>query len=192
MGVCTGEVIVAADDDVVLGDVMNTAARLEQGAEPGEILIADETYVLVRDAIVAEPFELAVKGKSSALRVWRLRHVDRQAAGHKRRFDRPLVGRERELRLIEDVFGRALVDRGLQLVTLIGEPGIGKSRLLAEFEQNLERRGEPVTCLHGQCLAYGDGSASRPSRRSSSSTSRITQTTSEDDARTRLVAAVEA
>ena len=191
MGVCTGEVVAGADDDVLLGDVMNTAARLEQAAAPGEILVADETYVLVRDAVIAEPLELTVKGKSSALRIWRLSHVDGAAAGHRRRFDRPLVGRERELRLLNEVFGRARADRGLQLVTVIGEPGIGKSRLLAEFEQNLDQGGENVTRLRGQCLAYGDGIGFWPLAEIVKQHLSITQTTSELDAGVRLAAAVE-
>jgi hypothetical protein len=129
--VCTGEVVVGADDQVVLGDVTNTAARLEQAAEPGEILVADETWILVRDAVAGESVDLVVKAKSAPVRAWRLRAVGREVSGHQRRLDRQFVGRE----ILQEAFGRAVEEDRPQLVTIIGEPGIGKSRLVADFEE---------------------------------------------------------
>ena len=191
MGVCTGEVVVGGDDQVVLGDVMNTAARLEQAAEPGEILVADETWVLVCDAVAGESVDLVVKGKAAPVRAWRLRAVGREVSGHERRFDRPLVGREREVRILQEAFARAVEENRLQLVTIIGEPGIGKSRLLAELEEWLEGRAEAVACRRGRCLAYGDGIGFWPLAEIVKQQLEIAETDSEDQARARLAAAVE-
>jgi class 3 adenylate cyclase len=191
MGVCTGEVVVGAGQQVVLGDVMNTAARLEQAAEPGEILVADETWVLVRDAVAGESVDLVVKGKAASVRAWRLRAVGREVSGHRRRFDRPLVGREREVRVLQEAFGRAVEENRLQLVTIIGEPGIGKSRLVAEFEEWVEGRAGGVVCRRGRCLAYGDGIGFWPLAEIVKQQLEIAETDSEDRARARLAVAVE-
>jgi predicted ATPase/class 3 adenylate cyclase len=191
MGVCTGEVVVGAGDQVVLGDVMNTAARLEQAAEPGQILIGDETWTLVRDAVTGESVDLAVKGKAAPVRAWRLRAVGGELAGHRRRFDRPLVGREREVRMLKEAFGRAVEENRLQLVTIIGEPGIGKSRLVAELEESLEGGTEAVACRRGRCLAYGDGIGFRPLAEIVKEHLEIAETDSEERARARLALAVE-
>jgi class 3 adenylate cyclase/tetratricopeptide (TPR) repeat protein len=190
-GVCTGEVVVDARDEVVLGDVMNTAARLEQAAGPGEILIAHDTWALVRDAVVAESADLVVKGKSAPVRAWRLRAVDREAAGHRRRFDRPLVGRERELRTLQELLERALEGTRLQLATIIGEPGIGKSRLVAELEAWVDARSDAVTRRRGRCLAYGDGIGFWPLAEIVRQHLAIDEVDKEDLARARLAAAVE-
>jgi class 3 adenylate cyclase len=191
MGLCTGEVVVGGDDQVVLGDVMNTAARLEQAAEPGEILVADETWILVRDAVVGESVDLVVKGKAASVRAWRLQAVGREVLGHRRRFDRPLVGREREVRVLQEAFGRAVEENRLQLVTIVGEPGIGKSRLVAEFEEWLERPAGAVVCRRGRCLAYGDGIGFWPLAEIVKQQLEIAETDSEDQARARLAMAVE-
>jgi class 3 adenylate cyclase/tetratricopeptide (TPR) repeat protein len=190
-GVCTGEVVVGVRDEVVLGDVMNTAARLEQAAEPGEILIADETWALVRDAVVAVSADLEVKGKSAPVRAWRLRAVDREAAGHRRRFDRPLVGRERQLRTLQELLERAMAEARLQLATIIGEPGIGKSRLVAEFEHWVDARTDAVTRRRGRCLAYGDGIGFWPLAEIVRQQLAIDEADNEDLARARRAAAVE-
>jgi class 3 adenylate cyclase len=191
IGVCTGEVVVGADDQALLGDVMNTAARLEAAAQPGGILVADETWRLVADAVSGEPVDLEVRGKAAPVRAWRLAGVNQGASGHERRFDRPLVGRDRELRTLQDAFARAAADRELQLVTITGEPGIGKTRLVAEFEAALDALDQPVTRLRGRCLAYGDGIGFWPLAEAVKQHFGIDETDSEDEARARLAAGVE-
>jgi class 3 adenylate cyclase len=191
IGVSTGEVVVGSDDEALLGDVMNTAARLEAAAQPGGILVGDETWVLVADAVTGEPVDLVVKGKAVPVRAWRLGSVSQDALGHARRFDRPLVGRARELRVLTDTFARAVADRELQLVTITGEPGIGKTRLVAEFEASLDQRAETVTALRGRCLAYGDGIGFWPLAEAVKQHLAIDEASSESEVRAQLAAAVE-
>jgi class 3 adenylate cyclase/tetratricopeptide (TPR) repeat protein len=157
-GVSTG-VVVAGDPSVgqtfVTGDTVNTAARLEQAAQPGEILLGQSTYRLVRDAVVAEPIEpIEAKGKAELVPAYRLDSVTPGAAGHARRLDAPMVGREREIHVLTDAFDRAVADRAGQLVTVLGAAGVGKSRLVQEFRQRAEGR---ATFLMGRCLSYGEG-----------------------------------
>jgi class 3 adenylate cyclase/tetratricopeptide (TPR) repeat protein len=157
-GVNTGEVLAAAraaQQSLVVGDTVNTAARLEQVAEPGEILIGEETYRLVHDAVAAEqvgPLEL--KGKAAPVYAWRLLEVIPDAPGWGRRLDSPLVARERELDLLEDAFQRATEGQSCEVVTVMGPAGLGKSRLTAEF---ISRLGSRAMVLQGRCLPYGEG-----------------------------------
>jgi class 3 adenylate cyclase/tetratricopeptide (TPR) repeat protein len=157
-GVNTGEVVTgdpSAGQTLVTGDTVNTAARLEQAAQPGEILIGQTTYRLVRDAVVAEPVEpIAAKGKAEPVPAYRLMSVTPGAAGHARRLDAPMFGRDRELRLLADAFDRAVADRAGQLVTVLGPAGIGKSRLVHEFRQQVDGQ---AAFLVGRCLSYGEG-----------------------------------
>jgi class 3 adenylate cyclase len=190
-GIATGEVVVGADDEAVLGDVMNTAARLEAAAEPGGILVSDETWALVADAVSGEAADLVVKGKVAPVRAWRLAAIDQRAAGHERRLDRPLIGRNRELRVLRDALERAIADRYWQLVTIVGEPGIGKSRLVTEFETLLDREEAQVTRLRGRCLAYGDGIGFWPLAEALKGYLGIDESSSEEDVRGRLTACVE-
>jgi class 3 adenylate cyclase/tetratricopeptide (TPR) repeat protein len=155
IGVNTGEVV-AGDhgDTLVTGDAVNVAARLEQAAEPGTVLIGEETLRLVRDAVVAEPVPpLEVKGKTEPLAAFRLVQVTAGVAGVARRLDSPMVGRERELALLGQTFEAAIADRSCRLFTILGTPGVGKSRLIEEFLGSL---GE-ATVLRGRCLPYGEG-----------------------------------
>ena len=156
IGVNTGEVVVGGEDEtLVTGDAVNVAARLEQAAASGEILIGSETRALVRDAVHTEPLEpLELKGKSRQVEAHRLVAVVDAAAPIERNLAVPLVGRERERLRLWRVFEDAAADRTCQLFTLLGPAGIGKSRLVADF---LERVGDSADVLRGRCLSYGEG-----------------------------------
>ena len=155
-GINTGEVVAgdpSAGQAFVTGDAVNVAARLEQAAQPGEILLGDATFRLVRDAIDAQPAgELDLKGKALPVRAHRLLAVDPDAPAHQRRLDAPLVGRVRELRLLAQAFERVATDRACQLFTILGTAGVGKSRLVLAF---LEQEAAEATILRGRCLPYG-------------------------------------
>jgi class 3 adenylate cyclase/tetratricopeptide (TPR) repeat protein len=157
-GVNTGEVVVGESfggQDIALGDVVNVAARLEQVADAGEVLLGDATYRLARDAVTAEPLApLALKGKGVPVEAWRLLAVKPGAAGHARRLDTPMVGREREVALFLQAFERTVAEHTSHLVTLLGPAGVGKSRMLHEL---LTRVRGGATVLRGHCLDYGEG-----------------------------------
>jgi class 3 adenylate cyclase len=157
-GVNTGEVVAgdpATGQTLVTGDTVNVAARLEQHAPPGEILLGAVTWSLVRDAVEVEPVEpIAAKGKAAPVPAWRLLSVKPGEAGRRRRLDTPLVGRERELGRLEQAFRQAVADGAPGLFTLLGSAGVGKSRLVAEFVSSLAGQ---ATVLRGHCLSYGEG-----------------------------------
>jgi class 3 adenylate cyclase/tetratricopeptide (TPR) repeat protein len=156
IGVNTGEVVAGSSGQtLVTGDAVNVAARLEQSAAPGEVLIGEPTHRLVRDAVVAEPVEpLELKGKAEAVPAFRLVWVAGTAAGRARRLDSPMIGRERPLALLLQLFEGAVADRACHLFTILGSAGVGKSRLVEEFLRRLE--GD-AGVLRGRCLPYGDG-----------------------------------
>lgn len=154
-GVNTGVVLSGEGENLAIGDAVNVAARLEQAAQPGEILLGAETLRLVRDAVEVEPLDpLELKGKSEPVPAFRLLGFDRDAPGIARRLDVPLVGRARELRRLRDAWDRSVEQAGCHLVTLLGEAGVGKSRLVAEL---LAMVGGTATTLRGRCLHYGEG-----------------------------------
>ena len=158
IGVHTGEVVAGdatSRQALVTGDAVNVAARLEQVAPPGEIYVSDATLGLVRDAVVTEAVEpLEVKGKTEPLDAHRLIEVHPGAHGHARRFDTPLVGRERQLAQLLQVFEEVEAGRACFLYTLLAPPGTGKSRLIRAF---LDVLGPRATTVAGRCLAYGEG-----------------------------------
>jgi class 3 adenylate cyclase/tetratricopeptide (TPR) repeat protein len=155
IGVNTGGVVSGVGDSLIVGDAVNVAARLEQAAGPGEILLGEETYRLVRDAVSAEPVDaLDLKGKAEPVPAHRLIDVTAGAAGFARHLDAPMVGRERELALLRSAFERTVSDQACQLFTVLGVGGVGKSRLMAAFVEEISDR---ATILRGRCLPYGEG-----------------------------------
>ena len=154
-GVNTGPLLMAEGENLAVGDAVNVAARLEQAAEPGEILIGEETLRLVRDAVRVQQLEsLELLGKAQGVAAYRLVSVDPAAPGFARHFDLPLVGREDELRLLREVWERVGRESGCYLFTLLGMAGVGKSRLAAEL---LDGIAAQATVLRGRCLHYGEG-----------------------------------
>jgi class 3 adenylate cyclase len=153
-GVNTGEVIAGDPSQghgFVTGDAVNVAARLEQAAPDGEVLIGDATYELVRNSVqVEEVPALDLKGKAERVPAYRL--IDLKGAGAK--IGAPLVGRERELDLLQQAFDRTVAVAGGELVTILGSAGLGKSRLAEEFADTV--RGS-ATVVSGRCLSYGEG-----------------------------------
>src|SRR5205809_4188004 len=107
IGVNTGEVVVGTSERLATGDAVNVAARLEQNAGAGEVLLGPETAQLVRDAVETEELELELKGKSGPITAHRLLTLHEQAPAFARRLDAPLVGRERELRRLQEAFAQA-------------------------------------------------------------------------------------
>lgn len=158
IGVNTGEVIAgdaSAGHGFVSGDAVNVAARLEQTAPPGEILIGVDTYRLVRDAVEVEEVEpLELKGKPEPVPAYKVTGVVPHALGVSRNLEAPLIGRDRELALITEAFDGAHTQGSCELVTVFGAAGAGKSRVTQEFISQIE--GE-VNVLQGRCLPYGEG-----------------------------------
>jgi class 3 adenylate cyclase/tetratricopeptide (TPR) repeat protein len=156
-GVNTGEVVAGAPataDSFVTGDAVNTAARLEQHAPPGEVYLGLPTYRLVRDAVEAEPVEpISAKGKAEPVAAYRLVSVRPDAAGYARHLERRLIGRARELNRLNRSLEDAIADERCVLFTLLGPAGIGKSRLLQEF---VAAAGEIATVVKGRSLPYGE------------------------------------
>jgi class 3 adenylate cyclase/tetratricopeptide (TPR) repeat protein len=150
IGVNTGEVVTATDESLVTGDAVNVAARLEQAAQPGEVLIGEETLRLVRSAVeVGAERALELKGKAESVAAYALVAVTGEL---ERRFASPMVGRTRELRRLHDAFAQSVHDRSCQLFTVLGSAGVGKSRLAAEFLVSAE-----AAVFRGRCLSYGEG-----------------------------------
>ncbi|MGB2953655.1 MAG: adenylate/guanylate cyclase domain-containing protein [Gaiellaceae bacterium] len=153
IGVTTGEVVTGTEERLATGDAVNVAARLEQTAVPGEILIGEETHGLTRDAAEVEPLgPRELKGKGEPVVAYRL-----LAVYGEERFaqdaDAPMVGRERELRQLASVWERVVSESACQLFTILGPAGVGKSRLAAEFLASLEG----TLIVRGRCLSYGEG-----------------------------------
>jgi class 3 adenylate cyclase/tetratricopeptide (TPR) repeat protein len=150
IGVNTGEVVTGTEERLATGDAVNVAARLQQAAEPGEVLVGEATLALVREAVEAEQVEpLALKGKAEPIPAYRLLRL---LAAPERRHDATFVGREFEVALLHDAWERAEAEQRCELVTIVGDAGVGKSRLVAESLAPTDAR-----VMRGRCLPYGEG-----------------------------------
>ncbi|MGH2554477.1 MAG: ATP-binding protein [Actinomycetota bacterium] len=191
-GVNTGEVVagdVTAGQRLVTGDAVNVAARLEQAAPELEILIGETTYRLVKDAVIVEALDpLPLKGKAEPVPAYRLLTVSSDEA-FARRLDAPLVGRLAETAILEESYEQALRERAGRLVTVIGDAGVGKSRLIREL---VSRVSDEATCLRGRCLPYGEGITFLPLAEVVREAAGIEQDHTPEEARLQLAALVDA
>jgi len=150
IGVMTGEVVTGTEERLATGDAVNVAARLQQAAQSAGVLIGELTFELVRNAADAEPIEpLDLKGISRPVPAYRLVRVH---AAPERPYEGVFVGRDREFAMLGEIWGRVRAEPQCELVTVVGDAGVGKSRLVAEFLVSIDA---PV--LRGRCLPYGEG-----------------------------------
>jgi class 3 adenylate cyclase/tetratricopeptide (TPR) repeat protein len=162
VGVNTGEVVVSFGESpevglAAAGDAVNTAARLQTGAPVGGVLVGERTFHATERAIeYADAAPIDAKGKSSPVPVW-LAVGARARVGVERVHGARLVGRRREVELLLGGLERARQERSPELVTLVGVPGIGKSRLVHELYERIEQERELTYWRHGRCLPYGEG-----------------------------------
>jgi tetratricopeptide (TPR) repeat protein len=164
IGVETGEVLVdqaraaGERDRIVTGDAVNTAARLQQSAAPGAVVVGPATYAATREVVEYEELDpIALKGKALPVAAWRAVSVKARRGGVRAPLgiEAPLIARAEELALIKDTVRRMVVDGRPHLVTLMAAAGIGKSRLAWELEKYLDGLPEAYHWRKGRCLAYG-------------------------------------
>jgi class 3 adenylate cyclase len=164
VAVNTGEALVALDANpaagevIASGDVVNTAARLQSGAPIDGVVVGADTYHATCDVIeYDEPFTMRAKGKAEPVRCWpAVRARARIGETRQRRDAIPLVGRQRELQALVDAFERVSRERSVQALTLVGVPGIGKSRLVRELFRYIDRKPELNRWREGRSPPYGD------------------------------------
>jgi len=165
VGINTGEAVVALGarpergEGIVTGDVVNTAARIQSAAPVNGVAVGEQTYRATSRVFEYEPLQpVSVKGKSEPLSLWRAKAARaRLGSDVSGQFETPFVGRELEKPLLIGTFERAAQQRSVQLVTVVGEPGVGKSRLVAELLAYIEAKPEITRWKQGRCLPYGEG-----------------------------------
>jgi class 3 adenylate cyclase/tetratricopeptide (TPR) repeat protein len=200
IAVHTGEALVsrgariAAGEAMVAGDVVNTAARLQTAAPVNGVLVGETTYRATASAIAYESVApVQAKGKAEPVPAWQALEakarfgidVDEQPLGE-------LVGRSDELALLDGALARVAREREPQLVTLVGVPGIGKSRLVTELARLVEQRPDLVTWRQGRCLPYGDGVSFWALGEMAKAQAGVLETDTADDAESKLESAVAA
>ena len=158
IGVNTGDVVagdLSTEQRLVSGDTMNVAARLQQTASPGDVILSESTYRLVQGAVTTEPLQpQSLKGKSRLSRAYRLCGVRGLTESGPAEQRAPLVGRRAELLRLREALDQTVREGFCQLVTVFGAPGLGKSRLILEF---LDETSSRATQLRSRCLPYGEG-----------------------------------
>jgi class 3 adenylate cyclase/tetratricopeptide (TPR) repeat protein len=163
VGITTGEALVrpgvAQQTEGVVGDVVNTASRLQGVAPAGGVVVGEATFRATSRLFEFEELgPVPVKGKADPVPVWRLLAArSRTGVEAIRRAGTPFVGRRAELDLLEGLFERTVAGRTVRLVTVVGEPGVGKSRFVSELAASVDDRPELVIWRQGRCLPYGDG-----------------------------------
>ncbi len=161
--VLTGEAAVtlgATNQGMVAGDLVNTAARLQSVAPPGAVLVGETTQRAASKAIAFEEVgEQLLKGKTTPVPAWRALRVVAERGGRNRAetLEAPFVGRDDELRLLKDLFHATARERRTRLVSIVGQAGLGKSRLAWELEKYLDGLADEVARHHGRSPAYGEG-----------------------------------
>ncbi len=166
VGIVTGEVAVtigAEQQGMVAGDAVNTASRVQSAAAPGEVWVDETTRLLTSAAITYQDAgSHALKGKAEPMPLWSVRAVVAAVGGAQRAdgLEAPLIGRERELRRVKELFHSVEESGQPALLLMVGEPGVGKSRLAWEFEKYVDGLSSITTRWHsGRCVAYGEGVA---------------------------------
>jgi class 3 adenylate cyclase/tetratricopeptide (TPR) repeat protein len=168
VGVVTGEVAVtigATSEGMVAGDAVNTAARVQSAAEPGTVWVDEATRSLTAAAIAYDDTgEHELKGKSEPMRLFAARAVVAEVGGGQRvdGLEAPLTGRDREMRLLKELFHSTEESQRPRLVVLDGEAGVGKSRMAWEFEKYADGLAADTRWHRGRCLSYGDAVAFWP------------------------------
>jgi class 3 adenylate cyclase/tetratricopeptide (TPR) repeat protein len=163
VGILTGEVAVtlgAVGEGMVAGDAVNTAARIQSAAEPGQVLVDDITRSLTSAAVTyTDAGEHSLKGKAEPVRLHRAGAIVAVVGGAQRvdGLEAPFTGRDRELRVVKELFHAAVDERRPRLVALSGLAGVGKTRLAWEFEKYVDGISEEVWWHRSRALSYGDG-----------------------------------
>ena len=163
ISVTTGEAIIQLSDqpdrEGIIGDVVNTASRLEAVAALGTVVVDERTYTATRHTIELVALDpVTVKGKTEPLSIWRATEAkSRYGVAVEEQPDTPFVGRGEELALLIDAYERTVARSTPQVVTIAGEPGVGKTRLIREFRLAIDDRSDLVFWRQGRCLPYGEG-----------------------------------
>ena len=169
IGVEAGEVLVDVErargprDRMLTGDAVNTAARLQASADPGQTVVGPAVYASTKDVIEYQELDpLTLKGKSEPVPAWRTLRIKARIRGERPRLgmEARLVGRDEELAVLKQTFHRVQADSRPALVTIIGPAGVGKSRLISELERYVEGLPENAYWRRGRCLAYANSAYS--------------------------------
>lgn len=164
-GIVTGPVAVtvgATGEGMVAGDAVNTAARVQSAAEPGAVLVDENTWRVVHAAVAFTSVGThALKGKAEPMALWQVERVLSGVGGAQRvdGLEAPFVGRDAELRLVKELFHACVERRSPRLMSVTGAAGVGKSRLGWEFEKYVDGLADTVHWHRGRCLSYGEGVA---------------------------------
>jgi class 3 adenylate cyclase len=164
VGINTGPVVVGvvgtdtAHEYTAMGDTVNVAARMQSAARPGSVLVTSATYRFISPLVVAVDVGLLeLKGKSEAVQAYEVTAL-KAGAAVTRGIDgvrSPMVGRDSQLKRLEDLFGVVRVGQG-RVACVVGEPGMGKSRLLAELHASIESTAAEIRWVEGRCVSYGE------------------------------------